>query len=832
MSSIPLARILPLVTLFLTICRAAQSASAFNPQLVLQTGHSRPVKGLALSEDEKFLVSGSSDQTVKIWDTNKGSLLRTLYGHIGGVLAIAVSPDGKWIASAGEDMTVRLWSVAPGGEQYVLTGHTVSVTALAFTSDNLHLISAANDGLIVWNCADRRQLKTRPNSKQDQMGRNFLSLNGKIAVVGGGIKSSTGDEYHPWSVIDTASGNKISSIPPIQRGPFGAVAISPDGGLIALCGDREQDHDRIRLFQTSTGKEIGSFILPAPLTFLSQPSLVFNSDATILAYEDIDATDLNAPRTSILLWNVATHQQIRHLEYLPEGEMIRGMLFDRSGNRLFVGSTIRILTWDVSTGKRLLSFGTTPKSAATTSSNDPLIQERIGEIKSGEPQAMQTVTTSHKLELQLQMYVGLLDLRPQLNFSPDGHWLVRESGGPLDIWDLKAGIHLPDSPQRPFLTSPMAFDSDASMFVSMSQETPLRVRDVRLFRNGSLVRVWHGDLVSDTSHGIDLESTVRLVSGENHFLVYAFNDANIKSEDQEVQITGAGIAERSGSAYVLSIGVSQYSNSDFNLKYAVADSNAFEDRVTQVLAKNRAFEKVIYESLQDGQATKAGILRSLATIAEKVKPEDAVLVFFAGHGVTDQSRFYLIPHDMQYSGKRSDLDEARVRQIFATGISGEELEQAFEGMDARNIVFVIDACNAGQILETAEKRRGLLNATGLAQLAYEKGMYILAAAQSYQAALETERLKHGYLTFALIEEGLASRAGDWSPKDGAIYLREWLDYAAFRVPQMQKANLYESRMLRQESSYQESDFQQPRVYYRREGDDHPFLIMKLTNPGP
>jgi len=53
-----------------------------------------------------------------------------------------------------------------------------------------------------------------------------------------------------------------------------------------------------------------------------------------------------------------------------------------------------------------------------------------------------------------------------------------------------------------------------------------------------------------------------------------------------------------------------------------------------------------------------------------------------------------------------------------------------------------------------------MNSKGLAQLAYEKGMYILTAAQSYQAAQKAARLGHGFLTYALVEEGLKTNAAD------------------------------------------------------------------------
>jgi len=61
-------------------------------------------------------------------------------------------------------------------------------------------------------------------------------------------------------------------------------------------------------------------------------------------------------------------------------------------------------------------------------------------------------------------------------------------------------------------------------------------------------------------------------------------------------------------------------------------------------------------------------------------------------------------------------------------ISDNDLEKTIEPIDADHIVLVIDACNSGQALESEEKRRGPMNSKSLAQLAYEKGIYILTAA--------------------------------------------------------------------------------------------------------
>jgi uncharacterized caspase-like protein len=97
-----------------------------------------------------------------------------------------------------------------------------------------------------------------------------------------------------------------------------------------------------------------------------------------------------------------------------------------------------------------------------------------------------------------------------------------------------------------------------------------------------------------------------------------------------------------------------------------------------------------------------------------------------------------------------------------------------------------------QALEAEGKRRGPMNSKGLAQLAYEKGMYVMTAAQSYQAANEAAKLGHGFLTYALVEAGLKQGAADREPKNGTIDLREWLNFATEEVPKMQEQSSRDS----------------------------------------
>jgi uncharacterized caspase-like protein len=173
-----------------------------------------------------------------------------------------------------------------------------------------------------------------------------------------------------------------------------------------------------------------------------------------------------------------------------------------------------------------------------------------------------------------------------------------------------------------------------------------------------------------------------------------------------------------------------------------------------------------------------------------------------------------------------------MRTILSRGVSDLELEAALEGVDAGQMLLVLDACDLGQAIDAEEKRRSPMNSSGLAQLAYEKGIYILTAAQSYQAALEVAKLGHGYLTFALIEDGLKKGLADRDPKDGLALAREWFNYAEERVPQMQEREMQTRPPLDSAGNDAKAEdpkqrgVQRPRAFYRRELETRQFVVAK------
>src|SRR5262249_40919570 len=128
-------------------------------------------------------------------------------------------------------------------------------------------------------------------------------------------------------------------------------------------------------------------------------------------------------------------------------------------------------------------------------------------------------------------------------------------------------------------------------------------RDVRLFRNGALVKVWRGDVLKGQT-ATTLEANIAIVAGENRLAAYGFNRDNIKSKDAPLSVAGAPSLKRMGTAYVLTIGVNAYSNSQYNLKYAVADATAFGEEVRRQLQRIASYEHIEVATLLDEQATK------------------------------------------------------------------------------------------------------------------------------------------------------------------------------------------------------------------------------------
>ncbi|HEY9846867.1 MAG TPA: WD40 repeat domain-containing protein, partial [Candidatus Caenarcaniphilales bacterium] len=110
-------------------------------QLLTLKGHTSWVWSVGFSPDGLTLISGSDDQTVKLWDINTGQCLKTLEGHTKMVCSVSFSLNGQTLASCSEDQTVKLWDASTGQCLKTLQGHTNKIWSVSFSPNGQILAS-------------------------------------------------------------------------------------------------------------------------------------------------------------------------------------------------------------------------------------------------------------------------------------------------------------------------------------------------------------------------------------------------------------------------------------------------------------------------------------------------------------------------------------------------------------------------------------------------------------------------------------------------------------------------------------------------------------------
>jgi WD40 repeat protein len=128
------------------------------PLYVIPHAHLSQVLSLAINSQQQLLVSGGADRTIKLWDLGTGkqrSPKHILEGHAGRIWCVAISSDGTKLASASADFTVKLWNVETGELLQTFAGHLGEVRTVAFSLDGKFLASGGDDLEIkFWNLAD------------------------------------------------------------------------------------------------------------------------------------------------------------------------------------------------------------------------------------------------------------------------------------------------------------------------------------------------------------------------------------------------------------------------------------------------------------------------------------------------------------------------------------------------------------------------------------------------------------------------------------------------------------------------------------------------------
>merc|ERR1711879_421334 len=113
-------------------------------------GHTEWVSCVRFSPNTKIIVSCGWDKLVKVWNLTTCTLKTNLVGHKGYINAVTVSPDGSLCASGGKDATAMLWDLNEGKPLYSLDAGAI-INCLTFSPNKYWLCAGTDNGIKIWD---------------------------------------------------------------------------------------------------------------------------------------------------------------------------------------------------------------------------------------------------------------------------------------------------------------------------------------------------------------------------------------------------------------------------------------------------------------------------------------------------------------------------------------------------------------------------------------------------------------------------------------------------------------------------------------------------------
>jgi WD40 repeat protein len=198
------------------------------------------VRSVSWSPDGGKLASGTSDDTIKLWDSQTGNLLQTLEGHDDMVNAASWSPDGGKLASGSSDYTIKLWDSQTGNLLQTLEGHDGEVTSVSWSPVGDKLASCSKKAIMLWDTRTGDLVQTLKDHDLGAISVSWSPAGGKLA------SGSLDNKIKLWdsqtgNLLQTLNGNDdwgmgswLQMVASEMGSSWGhAVSWSPDGGKLA-----------------------------------------------------------------------------------------------------------------------------------------------------------------------------------------------------------------------------------------------------------------------------------------------------------------------------------------------------------------------------------------------------------------------------------------------------------------------------------------------------------------------------------------------------------------------------------------------------------------------
>ncbi len=655
---------------------------------------------------------------------------------------IAFIPNGKSVVDAYFNKTkIKMMDIATGTEIYKINVRMESAneftSKIAFSSDGKKFAAEDGDSLKIWDAETGNKIQEVKLS-DDQNPFNLAFIPNKNVVT-----FTTFKGIFNWN-IDSNQINRLD----ITTDYWGKLSYSPTGNILAI-GSAE---NRVRLFDTKNYKEIGSLVSPN-----EQDWLMVTPEGRFDAAWLEDITEVH--------WIMPDNL----FETQPLEIFMRDYFEPRLLGRTVTGDT----------------FAAIPD---LTKRNRAIPKVEITDIVRMEKDTVKVTVTAQNMVSETQRDAngqpkksGVYSLRlfrsGQLvgysNESDEISLTTDETGKVTRTFFVKLP-NLADQKQVEF--SANAFNSE-----QVKSLTTRKVFDLPADVLPTKGKVYLVTIGANTNE-IDKYS-----------LRYAANDARDMQKTISDRIKNTGnfqeiieiplISDFTPKKSVVTTKTgniktppSKKKNTNTQPKDIVPQTNTTSTDLTingEHNAKKAKIKGVI--DLLSGRKSAVSLNIPNESRISKAGPNDLVIITFSGHGYADEKGvFYLVPSDLGGT-------DGKFSSLLGRSVSSNELALWLRDLDAGELMLILDACHAAAFIETGYKP-GPMNSRGVGQLAYNKGIKILAATQENNVALESKNLQHGLLSFALVNDGIERNLADYSPLDKIITSSEWLGFGAKRVP--------------------------------------------------
>jgi WD40 repeat protein len=219
------------------------------PHMTL-TGHTDRVRSVFVSGN--YIVSGSDDATIKVWNLSTGNPVKTLAGHVNNVLSVFVS--GDYVVSAAYGGTIKVWRLSTGVAAISTIPNCPTVIDVKVAPDGTKIVAALGSQNV---CRNENTIKIIDRSS----GSTLMTIRGHTSSVFS--VSVSGDYIVSGSYDRTIRVWRLSTGTPVSTIPVGEevhdVKVTSDGTrIVAAIGDDagHADENTVKVFNFSTGSAL------------------------------------------------------------------------------------------------------------------------------------------------------------------------------------------------------------------------------------------------------------------------------------------------------------------------------------------------------------------------------------------------------------------------------------------------------------------------------------------------------------------------------------------------------------------------------------------------